>query len=713
MNRSVFLSAVASLILGAASQGAEDLAAANVDSSLMAWWKLDGANSGAAIDYSGWERHGILRGSPRWVPGCLAGALQVDGVDDCVETSYAEDLSTWTVSTWVQSPASPAATWESGPVHREANYQLNWNHRNARFRGAAGIRIGDTWYPASFGALSANTWYHLAATFDGTALRAYVNGTLITTNSAAQGVAASEPATLTLGRHACWGNFFHGLIDDVRIYRRALTADEIQGLVPGDQRVTAQDPQPANGANLDVRDATALSWSAGDSAVMHDIYLGPDAEAVSAANVTSLLYRGRQTDTHFSLAGLIEIDRQYFWRIDEVEADGMTIHKGAVWTFTIPPYLIVDEFEGYTDDMPNRLFDTWIDGRTNGTGSRVGNPVAPFAERDIVHEGTQAMSVTYNNTSPPFYSETQREFSLAQDWTVGDANTLSLWFRGNPIRFAETSSGAVFMSATGEDIWGGADQFSYAYRRLLGNGSIVARVDSLVHTNDWAKAGVMIRESLDPSSAHAFMLVTGDGRLAFQNRPTSYSSVCLSAHGSPWTITLPYWVKLQREGNQFTGYYSADGVNWTPQLDTENTGADSSPNPQTIHMGPNAYVGLALTSHTAAATTIAEFSQVTIAGLARGPWQVADIGVDHPGNSPDDLYVVVEDCAGATAMAIHPDPWAVTTSVWTRWEIPFSHLPGVDLREVRKLSIGVGAPDAAIAGATGRIYIDDIHVLNR
>ncbi len=122
----------------------------------------------------------------------------------------------------------------------------------------------------------------------------------------------------------------------------------------------------------------------------------------------------------------------------------------------------------------------------------------------------------------------------------------------------------------------------------------------------WAKAGVMIRASLSPSSAYAFMLVTPDGRRAFQNRRFSSSAACLSAHSNIEAISLPFWVKLQRQGDRLTGYYSQDGVSWIRQSDTEYAGADASPNPQTISMPARVYVGLALTSHVSgrAATAI-------------------------------------------------------------------------------------------------------------
>jgi hypothetical protein len=76
------------------------------------------------------------------------------------------------------------------------------------------------------------------------------------------------------------------------------------------------------------------------------------------------------------------------------------IHKGVVWSFTVPAYLIVDEFETYTDVDGERIYQTWIDGWTNGTGSIVGNLAAPFAEQTII-TGRQSMPMDHNNIKSP------------------------------------------------------------------------------------------------------------------------------------------------------------------------------------------------------------------------------------------------------------------------------------------------------------------------
>ena len=208
---------------------------------LAGWWKLDETEGTKAADSSGNRHDGAAHGNPTWQPrgGKVAGGLQLDGMQDFVDTGWAADLATWTVGVWGRSPSSPAsAPVSSGPVDRQANFQINWNHRRSELRGAAGLRIGETWHGASFGSLDPGTWYHLVATFDGRSLRAYKDGVLVSENSGASGRPAHDPATLKLGRNAVAEGYFAGTIDDVCICTYAFTADEVKALYSGKEPTT-------------------------------------------------------------------------------------------------------------------------------------------------------------------------------------------------------------------------------------------------------------------------------------------------------------------------------------------------------------------------------------------------------------------------------------------------------------------------------------------
>jgi hypothetical protein len=201
--------------------------ASAADPSLVGWWKLDAGSGTTAIDSSRNLHNGTMSGNPIWVPGRIEWGLNFDGIDDFVETPFTHDLSQWTVSVWVKSPDVPSDQPCNGPVHRGKNFQINWDHKDPAYRGAAVITVGGILYPASFGTLTANTWYHLTATYDGENLKAYKDGILITTNKAPSGQADSETNTLKFGRHTVDPQYFAGTIDDIRVYNRALSSEEI------------------------------------------------------------------------------------------------------------------------------------------------------------------------------------------------------------------------------------------------------------------------------------------------------------------------------------------------------------------------------------------------------------------------------------------------------------------------------------------------------
>ena len=91
----------------------------------------------------------------------------------------------------------------------------------------------------------------------------------------------------------------------------------------------------------------------------------------------------------------------------------------------------MDDFESYDEEKGNRVFDIWLDGWENKTGSQVGYLDIPFTENTIVHGGRQAMPLTYSNAAAPFYAETERTFDEPQDWTLYGIGTLTVYFRGS------------------------------------------------------------------------------------------------------------------------------------------------------------------------------------------------------------------------------------------------------------------------------------------
>jgi hypothetical protein len=181
----------------------------------------------------------------------------------------------------------------------------------------------------------------------------------------------------------------------------------------------ARTPEPAAGA-VDVSVDAALSWRAGREAVTHDVYLGSDPAALALAETVS-------ESTY--VPGALDFGTMYAWRVDEVnEAEAISVWEGNVWNFTTQEFAVIDDMEDY-DDEENCIFDTWLDGFVNATGSTVGYFEAPFAEQVIVNSGRQSMPLEYINDTAPYYSEAERDLG-GMDLETNGADTLRLFVIG-------------------------------------------------------------------------------------------------------------------------------------------------------------------------------------------------------------------------------------------------------------------------------------------
>ncbi|HET8735283.1 MAG TPA: malectin domain-containing carbohydrate-binding protein, partial [Pricia sp.] len=159
--------------------------------------------------------------------------------------------------------------------------------------------------------------------------------------------------------------------------------------------------------------------------------------------------------------------------------------------------------------------------------------------------------------------------------------------------------------------WGSADEFHFVYRELEGDGEIVAQVLGLDPVNDWAKAGVMMRNDLDANSASAVMIIAPDPAnpenlggpgYSFQHRPTKGATMGNGNFTQPVLVPggFPHYVRIVRSGNTFTGYVSETDGSWT-QVGSTN-----------IAMGQSIFVGLATTSHADGTLTDAVYDNVEV-----------------------------------------------------------------------------------------------------
>jgi len=204
------------------------------------------------------------------------------------------------------------------------------------------------------------------------------------------------------------------------------------------------------------------------------------------------------------------------------------------------------------------------------------------------------------------------------------------------------------------------------------------------------------------SAAFAAVYATGDSGVHYQARLRAMLDAVSDtdvATAEQVALREPIWIRIDRTGDQFSGYYSTDGATWTAM----------SWNPQTLVMSGPVYIGLAVTSHVVGVPAVAEFSGIKMTGNVMGSWKAQAIGGTHPANSAADLYVVLQDSANKMAGVKYAGGTAVTD--WTRWDIPLSSFADVNPTAVKKMIIGIGDRDNPQAGGAGLVYIDDIRVI--
>jgi hypothetical protein len=471
-------------------------------------------------------------------------------------------------------------------------------------------------------------------------------------------------------------------------------------------------PFPADGA-VDVTQTPILSWTPAVPAAAHEIYLGTDAEAVRNATQASPEYKGSQPlgDDSYD-PGQLAWSTSYYWRVDEVnDTNPDSPWTGPVWSFTTADFAIVEDFESYTDDdaAGQAIWQSWIDGfGVADNGSQVGYLLPPYAEQTIVHSGSQSMPLMYNNVDGVSNSEATLTLTSTRDWTQEGVAELSIWFHGLPASvgsFVEAPVGTYTMTGSGADIWGTADQFHFAFKTLAGAGSIEAQVLSVQNTDPWAKAGVMIRETLEAGSKFAAVYITPGNGCRFQARLTADADATSDtnvASSTQLAITAPYYVRIERDAaGSFRGYYSSDGANW--QAMTWNA--------QSIPMSSNVYVGLAVTAHNAAAVCETKFSNVKTTGAVTGQWTNQDVGIGS--NAAEPLYVAVSNSAGSPAIVANDDPTAATIDDWVEWRVPLQSFAdqGINLSNVDKIAVGLGSKSGIVtSGGSGTVYFDDIRL---
>lgn len=192
-------------------------------------------------------------------------------------------------------------------------------------------------------------------------------------------------------------------------------------------------------------------------------------------------------------------------------------------------------------------------------------------------------------TSTPIYVNTKNQ---SGEWKSKDIGGVAV--KGN----ASLEDDALTVKGTGRII-GDQDQFQFAYQKLKGDGSLTAKVSSITKLNNNAISGLMVRDQLSPDAKTAMIstsVVKADRQdtlyaIHFSSRDEKGADIIAPGehdrpeeNGVPSLLNtdIPYWLKIEREGNQMTGYASEDGENWVEV------------GQQQINMSDNIYIGFAV-----------------------------------------------------------------------------------------------------------------------
>jgi hypothetical protein len=294
-------------------------------------------------------------------------------------------------------------------------------------------------------------------------------------------------------------------------------------------------------------------------------------------------------------------------------ASGATTAQPAAIAGGVPTYLeVARSGTTFTTYYSTDGGQTWtpVPGSTFTLTNLGGTILAGLAVSS--HNGSHLSTVTMDsvalgNTAPP------PPGACPSGWTCQDI--------GNPAAGSQDMSGGVWtVNSYGYDIWGTADQFRYEYQSLAADGTVSAQVTSQTNTDPWAKAGVMLRATIDPGSTYYAVYVTpGNGiNVQYRNAAGASATQLVQIAG-----TVPAYLMVARSGTTFTAYTSLDGSTWT---------AISGSTTALPNLGGTILAGLAVTTHSAQVNT-SVFANVALATSAPPPpgacpsgWTCADIG---------------------------------------------------------------------------------------
>jgi len=341
-------------------------------SPLIAQWKMDEGSGTTLVDGGEYQNNATTVGSSVWVTGKIGQALKLDGTSQYATAPNSLSLSptnSITIAAWIK-PEQIATQYviEKAAKGSTNGYELSLSSAGKVFLRVNQVTSGDTYrinsvtsYPAD-----GNTWMHVAATYDGTVMKIYINGVLNASSTPASPPAIStNTLAVGIGAQSDGSSKFKGALDDAHIYNTALSASEILNIVAEAPPVAPVLASPVNNATGVVVNPTALSWKTVAAASSYQVQVSATSDFASP-----IFDQSNITDTTTQINGLAN-NAVYYWRVKATSNAGSS-DWSQVWSFTtmsnspLVAWWKMDEGSGTT------LIDA-SDYHNNGT--TVGSPV--------------------------------------------------------------------------------------------------------------------------------------------------------------------------------------------------------------------------------------------------------------------------------------------------------------------------------------------------
>jgi hypothetical protein len=401
--------------------------ASAADPNLVGWWKFDDGSGTTAVDSSNSGFDIALRNTrtTTWEDGVFGGALHFHGVGYGSVENFDYSDNAITVCAWVWHEAFRideveryvTVGWDVAVIRKESYGALHF------YIETDGV-LRHLWVSD---VLAEGQWHHVVGTWDGLTQRLYIDGMEIA-SQVPGGVLGVAPFVEISSRDEP----FNGMLDDVRIYNRALTQNEIQVIMQGEEFPYAYSPTPPDGSVLANTNVT-LSWSPGLYAVSHDIYFGENFDDVNVGSGGT--FQANQTATNFIVGfpglpypdGLVP-GTTYYWRIDEVnETEPNSPWKGNVWRFLVPPnsdytrgHFTITYYDNYNYDTGQ--WDAW-QGDVTPRDAWDDKYLADSSSRKTVFTDHAFTSITTFDLRGDLFSKDGHE-AYGEDWnplqSIGD-----------------------------------------------------------------------------------------------------------------------------------------------------------------------------------------------------------------------------------------------------------------------------------------------------